>query len=623
MRPIDRSVQIFIDLGWDAATREDAPTLPLGTNDQQRTALAGLQHGTPSADVDPGMLGMFAIRLGVNGRRAAGLAKGSDQALLDCLLQRDEKFALAFAERACWLWANADSMSENVAVELILKHGLEMPYTLPCLEAWTVTAHQGLTGQTPGRGSWIPSLDDLRPSFAAHLRAALELGDSVDGALGAVLLMGVQHGLISRDEALQHAITGLDTTPKPGDRKELVRIITEDLSVSDAELLDRVAALVPAISLGEGPVVEALAPRLISFAPPEVVAEVALPALYAKTVKAKRAVVEALADRNDLGPEQISLLADRVVELAAEKNAALAKRAQRVLDGWEVIYTKPAVAPIRRAPVVKAKELDAEEFDRVWPPDAGTASRIDDGAQVSAHWEDPRASHRRLLCHLTLPTGQTLKLSTFTGALLSEGWVLSTENERVFFDGMQVVAEPFGHKERNAWQRRKNKRITDEKTRSDSLLGVCLTDLATDGDVTIPRNEVEQLVVSGQLGWATVRAVVPQLIPGGEWSPARAIHDLEKKLELLPALWPMLTEPLVFAAEHTPVPRWVNRVLDVVTLYQEILAEATRRGYIPADAWDGLHTFASQKGSSAALKKARALSDALRSHPYGASCSEP
>lgn len=614
MRPIDHSVQIFRDLGWDTATREDAPTLPLGTKDQQRTALAGLQKGTPSVDVDPGMLGMFAIRLGVNGRRAAELAKGPDQALLDCLLQRDEKFALAFAERACWLWANADSMTENVAVGLILKHGLEMPYRLPCLVAWTVTAHQGLTGTTPIRGAWIPSLDDLRPSFATHLRAALELGDSVDGPSGAVLLMGVQQGLISRDDALQLAITGLDTAPRPGDRKELVRIITEELSVSDSELLDRVVALVPAISTGEGPVVEALAPRLISFAPPEVVAELALPALYAKTVKAKRAVVEALAGRKDLESEQVHLLSDRVGELAVEKNAALAKRAQRVLDGWKVIYTKPAVAPTRRAPDVKAKELDAKEFDRVWPAEAGTASRVDDGARISAHWEDPDASHRRLLCHLTLPTGQNLKLSTFTGAFLSEGWVLTTENERVFFDGKQVVAEPFGNKERNAWQRRKKKRITDEKTRSDSLFGVCLTDLATDDDVTNPRNKVEQLVVSGQLGWATVRAVVPQLLPGGAWSPARAIHDLEKKPELLPALWPMLTEPLVFAAEHTPVPRWVNRVLDVVTLYQEILAEATRRGHIPADAWDGLHAFASQKGSSAALKKARTLSDAFHMH---------
>ena len=295
---------------------------------------------------------------------------------------------------------------------------------------------------------------------------------------------------------------------------------------------------------------------------------------------------------------------DRLGELAAERNAALVKQAQRILDSWEVIYTKPAVAPTRRSPKFKAKEFDADEFNRVWPPDAGTASRIDDGVHISAHWEDPDASHRTLMCHLTLPTGQTVKLRTFKGDFLSEGWVLSTENERVFFDGKQVVAEPFGNKERNAWQRRKKKRITDEKTRSDSLLGVCLTDLATDGDVSIPRNEVEQLVVSGELGWATVRAVVPQLMPGGAWSPARAIHDLEAKPELLPALWPMLTEPLVFAAEHTPVPKWVNRVLDVVTLYQEILAEATRRGYIPAGAWDGLYAFASQKGSSVALKKA-------------------
>lgn len=152
------------------------------------------------------------------------------------------------------------------------------------------------------------------------------------------------------------------------------------------------------------------------------------------------------------------------------------------------------------------------------------------------------------------------------------------------------------------------------KTRSDSLFGVCLTDFAADGDVTIPRNEVEQLVVSGKLGWETVRAVVPQLIPGGAWSPTRAIHDLGMKPELLPALWPMLTEPLAFAAEHNPVPKWVNRVLDVVALHQEILAEATRRGYIPADAWDGLHAFASRKGSSVLLKKARALSDVLHLH---------
>lgn len=575
------------------------------------------------------MLGMFAIRLGVNGRRAAELAKGPDQALLDCLLQRDESFALAFAERACWLWANADSMTENVAVGLILKHGLEMPYTLPCLVAWTVTAHQGLTGKTPIRGAWIPSLDDLRPSFATHLRAALELGGSVDGPSGAVLLMGVQQGLISRDDALQLAITGLDTAPKPGDRKELVRIITEELSVSDSELLDRVVALVPAISTGEGPVVEALAPRLISFAPPEVVAEVALPALYAKTVKAKRAMVEALAGRKDLESEQVHLLSDRVGELAVEKNAALAKRAQRVLDAWGVAAPEPAVEelPTRKASdskseEFKAEELDAEEFHRVWPPDAGTASRIDDGTQISAHWEDPDASHRTLMCHLTLPTGQTVKLRTFKGDFLSEGWVLSTENERVFFDGEQVVVEPFGNKERNAWQSRKKKRITDQKRRSDSLFGVCLTDLATDGEVTIPRNQVEQLVVSGQLGWATVRAVVPQLIPGGAWSPARAIHDLETKPELLPALWPMLTEPLVFAAEHATVPRWVNRVLDMITLHHQILAGATRRGYMPADAWDGLHAFAAQKGSSVALKKARVLSEALRSHPYRAACSE-
>ena len=109
-----------------------------------------------------------------------------------------------------------------------------------------------------------------------------------------------------------------------------------------------------------------------------------------------------------------------------------------------------------------------------------------------------------------------------------------------------------------------------------------------------------------------MKAATIGLLPYHEvWSPARVVYTLEKQPEMLPFLWPTLSEPLWFAGNQETVPTWVNRVLDVVTLHAEILLEATRRGYIPADAWDGIGALAAKKGSSAALKKARVLDKAF------------
>lgn len=72
-----------------------------------------------------------------------------------------------------------------------------------------------------------------------------------------------------------------------------------------------------------------------------------------------------------------------------------------------------------------------------------------------------------------------------------------------------------------------------------------------------------------------------------------------------------MSEPLRFAGNQETVPKWVNRVLDVVTLHSEFLLEATGRGYILADAWDGIAALAAKKGSSA-LKKSPGVGQGLR-----------
>lgn len=76
---LDAAVEIFRELGWDKADIADAPTLPLGTKEQEKVALAGLrtadwgEYGKvgPNAydcisavDVNATMLALFASRRG-------------------------------------------------------------------------------------------------------------------------------------------------------------------------------------------------------------------------------------------------------------------------------------------------------------------------------------------------------------------------------------------------------------------------------------------------------------------------------------------------------------------------------------------------------------------------------
>ena len=74
-----------------------------------------------------------------------------------------------------------------------------------------------------------------------------------------------------------------------------------------------------------------------------------------------------------------------------------------------------------------------------------------------------------------------------------------------------------------------------------------------------------------------------------------------------------LNEAIAFAARQGKPPHWLNRVLDAALRHARTLAEASRRGLIPADAaaWPGLTDLAERKGSTAALRKARELRAAL------------
>ena len=124
----------------------------------------------------------------------------------------------------------------------------------------------------------------------------------------------------------------------------------------------------------------------------------------------------------------------------------------------------------------------------------------------------------------------------------------------------------------------------------------------------------QELLRSGLVGSAAVTVAMRALVTQPDVSPARMVKVLEQDPTTLPVLWPVLVESVRYAAgvDGAP-PQWLNRILDVALLHATHLREAADRGLLPGDAptWPGLADLAARPGSSAALRKARDLTERL------------
>jgi hypothetical protein len=304
----------------------------------------------------------------------------------------------------------------------------------------------------------------------------------------------------------------------------------------------------------------------------------------------------------------------------------------------------PAVVPVETGP----------RFDEIWPEGAGALPTVVDDATLSVAWETPSAA--RLRFDLTLPDHPGVRVPVV------KGWICDLADEgqcqayRCLPDGsparparlelgqnvveyLSTVGGEWLHWDATtnrlavARYRNREKGIDGPARRksraalSTSLVAVALgllsQDDATMWDDTSPswgwhtpeKPLVVSLVEQGLIGSAAVRTAVTTLLEFPDVNPARMVRALEKHPKTLPTLWPLLTEPVrVAGAMEGPLPRWLNRVLDVTTFHADHLREAARRGLIGEDvaAWPGLEELAARPGKSAALTKARTLLTALR-----------
>lgn len=360
------AIAIFQELGWDNTTEAEAATLPLGTTEQQKQALAGLRTGElatfgeiapntygsiPHHKVDPAMLTLFAIRLGITANRAAQMLTDQQHApLLAVIQQRGDTFAENFVAAVCRsnrrAWTHSLSRYGDIAVNLVIDSKLPLPENLEYFKDWAaITAHV-LAGEKLEHTSTellLPELKALRASFRQHLTKGIAIGVPATGPFGSLVTAGVSHNLLTDSEARQLAFQALESAQRPSDRKRWVTVLLDELDTTPQELAAYATTLVPLLGSGEPVLIERVGVRMLPIVEKHVFPELALSLLYASSAKSLKAALRALSDVPQPDQEAVAVLAPRLQELATHRDINIHTPATKLLHRWN-LQPEPTVA---------------------------------------------------------------------------------------------------------------------------------------------------------------------------------------------------------------------------------------------------------------------------------------
>ncbi|MDI6024572.1 hypothetical protein QBL02_13590 [Leucobacter sp. UT-8R-CII-1-4] len=361
---LDKSLAIFKELGWHEASREDdLMALPLGDNAQQKTAKAGLAKGewgnfaeiaedswgwVSTIDVDPCLLGVYTIRLGVPARRAfevypVALAVESQAKLLAA---RGAEFLTQFTalRRAGSRYTPAITSALNQLPEAPL------PTDTDYLQNWAIQSFAAFEVSTPkqnldpiarreaealARSAQVP-LTEITPRLAEHLRAVLRGGVSTSGDWSGLIKHTVDAGYLEQSEAQELTLYAMEAAQRPIDRKTFAEVLTNDLAADEAFLLEHASVLASVLSFGEDALIHLFTPTLLSATDDELTAQVILIGLNAKSTKAKAAVLTAAMQAAQPGDETKTIIAETLAPLLNAKDKKLAALAAQLKDTWQL-----------------------------------------------------------------------------------------------------------------------------------------------------------------------------------------------------------------------------------------------------------------------------------------------
>ena len=353
---LERAVAIYRSLGYEETAYENILSLGTGTKEEQAIARDGLKSGewvqikqlsensygfAPVVDVDLKKLAVFAVRIGVEAKRAANVIGRGDEIALQAIMARGENYAAHFISAAesgnRRAWEHSLSVLGMLCLKLLHRMNLPIPESVEYMKDWAAASAVILLGAKKDYlfdDSFTLEKEEILGRFIEHIEKGISLNMPGTGPLPDLLFFGVENHLLSKEAAKEYIFDALYIAKRPGDRKAWVELL-DKLGSTEKDFMDRAENLIPLLGLGESPLIERFAPVLIENISEELLYPVLISCTSAKVKKTKKMLFHSVLKREK--PKSANDFAEWLSLYLQDEDKSIANLAEKLALSWGLV----------------------------------------------------------------------------------------------------------------------------------------------------------------------------------------------------------------------------------------------------------------------------------------------
>ncbi|WP_455031854.1 PRTRC system protein E [Oribacterium sp.] len=353
---LERAVEIYRSLGYEETAYENILSLGIGTKEEQGIAREGLKSGewvqikqlfensygfVPVIDVDLKKLAVFAVRIGVDAKRAANVIGRGDEIALQAIMDRGENYAIQFISAAesgnRRAWEHSLSVLGMLCLKLLHRMNLPIPESVEYMKDWAAASSVILLGAKKDYlfdDSFTLEKEEILRRFVEHIERGISLNMPATGPFPDLLFFGVEKHLLSKEAAKEYIFDALYIAKRPGDRKAWVELL-DKLGCAEKDFMDRAENLIPLLGLGESPLIERFAPVLIENISEELLYPVLISCTSAKVKKTKKMLLNSLLKREK--PKSANDFAEWLSLYLQDEDQSIAGLAEKLALSWGLV----------------------------------------------------------------------------------------------------------------------------------------------------------------------------------------------------------------------------------------------------------------------------------------------
>ena len=353
---LESAVAIYRSLRYEETAYENIFSLGTGTKEEQAIARDGLKSGEwvqvkqlsensygfapviDVEDVDLKKLAVFAIRIGVEAKRAANVIGRGDEIALQAIMDRGENYAVNFISAAesgnRRAWEHSLSVLGMLCLKLLHRMNLPIPESVEYMKDWAAASAVILLGAKKDYlfdDSFTLEKEEILGRFIEHIEKGISLNMPGTGPLPELLFFGVEKHLLSKEAAKEYIFDALYIAKRPGDRKAWVELL-DKLGCAEKDYIDRAENLIPLLGLGESPLLERFAPVLIENISEELLYPVLISCTSAKVKKTKKMLLNSVFKREK--PKSANDFAEWLSLYLQDEDKSIAGLAEKLALSW-------------------------------------------------------------------------------------------------------------------------------------------------------------------------------------------------------------------------------------------------------------------------------------------------